>query len=203
LQRDDDTVLILTNRHVVDMRFTESQGAQDTPLKDIPKLKVTYFDQQSNPGSVIWLAPNRIDLAIVKAKAPSEIQPVDWQSMPPVSSGQDVFAVGNPVGLDWSLTKGVVSQVRKAPFGSEGKTIDLPIIQTDATLTYGNSGGGLYTHQGQLIGINSAIVHPLLGNAGFSIRVSVLMDLKPTGLKLPDRAESKEAGATKTPESKK
>jgi S1-C subfamily serine protease len=197
LQRDGDVVLILTNRHVVDHRYAEDQSRGETPISEISKPRVTYFDRQSNDGEVIWIAPSQVDLAVVKAKAPQEVQPVDWQTMPALSSGQEVFAVGNPVGLGWSYTKGVVSQLRRFPSGAGDKKLDIPIIQTDAALTFGNSGGGLYTAAGELIGINSSIVNPQLGRVGFAIRVTLLSKLKPPGLRLPETPEPKKDGTSK------
>ena len=197
VQRDGDVVLILTNRHVVDHKYVEQQGRVDTPISELTAPRVTYYDKQSNDGSVIWMAPDGIDLAVVKAKAPADIQPVDWQSLPTPIVGQDVFAVGNSLGLGWSFTKGVVSGLRQIPSGTANKKLEVPHIQTDTPITFGDSGGGLYTASGQLIGINSFIVNPQLGKLGFAIRVSLLMKLKPTGLKLPDVPASKKSESSK------
>jgi serine protease Do len=80
------------------------------------------------------------------------------------------------MGLGWTYTKGVVSAIRLTKFGK----FDIPLIQTDTSITYGNSGGGLYTSKGELVGINTSIADPRLGSGlGFSIRVLVLNDLKP------------------------
>ncbi len=186
IQRDGDDVLILTNRHVVDPKFAEQHGKAETPLKGLPALRVTYYDKQSNNGKVIWGAPGEIDLAIVKTKAPKDIEPVAWQAKGGVSAGQDVFAVGNPLGMGWTHTKGSISQVRKIPVGPENKTRDVSFIQTDTSITFGNSGGGLYlASSGELIGINSSILDPRLGGKfGFAIRPLILLALKPPGLNL-------------------
>ncbi len=190
VQRDGDMVLILTNHHVVDMLFAHSQGVSETPMTNIAPLQITYYNKVSNPGSVVWIAPDAIDLAMIAAKAPKEIEPVVWQTMPKIIAGQDVFAVGNPVGLGWTFTKGVVSATRTTPHPKDTPKRQVPIIQHDSSITYGNSGGGLYSKEGELIGINSSIVNPLLGKAGFAIRATVLLDLKPTGLTLPSHPGS-------------
>lgn len=192
LQREGDDIWILTNHHVIDNTFARSHGEKDTPLKDIPKPTIYYFDKTKTSGQVLWVAPDGIDLAVVKASAPRVIEPIDWQAMPRVHAGQDVFAVGNPMGLNWTYTKGVISATRKERFPRNNPTRDVPLLQTDTSITHGNSGGGLYNTEGQLVGINSFIMS---GNAasglGFAIRPSILLELKPEGIKLP------EGGATK------
>ena len=193
VQRDGDEVLILTNLHVVDLKFALSRGQQITAQNDLPKPTVKYFNGQSNPGTVTWTAPDGVDLALVKVVAPREIEPVSWQALPRVLAGQKVFAVGNPVGLGWTYTSGVVSALRKERLPREDPKRDVPIIQTDTPITFGNSGGGLYAEDGELIGINSSIVNPSLGKGlGFAIRMNVVLDLKPEGLNLP--------ASTSTPE---
>ena len=193
VQRSGEEALILTNHHVIDIAFARSNGQSSTPIKDITNLKVSYFNQKTHPGTVVWVAPDGIDLALVKATAPKEIEPVAWQRFPKIIAGQKVFAVGNPLGLGWTYTEGAVSATRKIPSPLGGKSRDVPIIQTDTSITFGNSGGGLYSSEdGHLVGINSAIANPNLGKGlGFAIRVSVLMDLKPDGLSLPASGGSK------------
>jgi Trypsin-like peptidase domain len=187
VQRNGDEALILTNHHVVDIAFARSHGLNSTPLKDIAKLKVLYFNQMSFKGTVTWVAPDGIDLALVRAAIPPGIEPVQWQGMPKVSASDEVFAVGNPQGLGWTYTKGVVSATRKHKYPPDRPVHEVPVIQTDASITFGNSGGGLYSStDGQLIGINSFIADPSGGKGlGFAIRATVLLDLKPDGLILP------------------
>ena len=186
VQRDGDEVLILTNLHVVDLKFALSRGQQVTAQNDIPKPKVSYFNGQSNPGTVVWTAPDGVDLAMVKVTAPKEIEPISWHALPKVHAGLDVFAVGNPLGLGWTYTRGQISALRKERLPHNDPRRDVPIIQTDTSITFGNSGGGLYTPAGELIGINSSIVNPNMAKGlGFAIRTTVLLDLKPPGLNLP------------------
>lgn len=189
VQRSGDEALILTNHHVVDIAFARSNGLNSTPIKNIPKLKILYFNQKDYPGTVTWLAPDGIDLALVKATLPKEVEPAAWQALPRVVAGQEVFAVGNPAGLGWTYTKGVVSATRKHKYPPDRPTHEVPVIQTDASITFGNSGGGLYSSaDGQLLGINTFIGDPSRGGGlGFAIRATALMDLKPDGLILPFR----------------
>ena len=99
-------------------------------------------------------------------------------------AGQEVFAVGNPINLGWSLQQG--RRLRPSA-GRSTAPATIGIIQSDTKTTFGNSGGGLYNTAGQLIGINTAIADPRLGSGlGFSIRPRILLELKPEGLKLPE-----------------
>ena len=86
--------------------------------------------------------------------------------------GQKVFAVGNPFGLDWTLTTGIVSALDRSLNEEKGTTID-HLIQTDAAINPGNSGGPLLDSAGELIGINTAIYSPSGANAGIGFAVPV------------------------------
>ena len=87
--------------------------------------------------------------------------------------GQKVFAIGNPFGLDWSLTTGIVSALDRALPHEEGKGALEHMIQTDAAINPGNSGGPLLDSSGRLIGINSAIFSPSGAYAGIGFAVPV------------------------------
>ncbi|UJP06909.1 MAG: trypsin-like peptidase domain-containing protein, partial [Nitrosomonas sp.] len=86
--------------------------------------------------------------------------------------GQKVFAIGNPFGLDWTLTTGIVSALDRSLPGGDGRTID-NLIQTDAAINPGNSGGPLLDSAGRLIGINTAIYSPSGASAGIGFAVPV------------------------------
>src|SRR5881628_1290666 len=87
--------------------------------------------------------------------------------------GQKVFAIGNPFGLDWSLTTGIVSALDRALPDEDGKGALEHMIQTDAAINPGNSGGPLLDSGGRLIGINSAIFSPSGAYAGIGFAVPV------------------------------
>jgi S1-C subfamily serine protease len=84
-----------------------------------------------------------------------------------------VFAIGNPFGLDWSLTTGVVSAIDRSLPAEDGRTIIEHLIQTDAAINPGNSGGPLLDSSGRLIGINTAIFSPSGTYAGVGFAVPV------------------------------
>src|SRR4029453_16062957 len=87
--------------------------------------------------------------------------------------GQKVFAIGNPFGLDWSLTTGVVSALDRSLPAEDGRTIIEHLIQTDAAINPGNSGGPLLDSSGRLIGINTAIFSPSGASAGVAVALPV------------------------------
>jgi S1-C subfamily serine protease len=180
IQRSGDDAFILTNRHVVDGNYALLH--LPTPLEIIPPLTIGYLTKERHTGTVVWVASDDIDMAIVRAPCPNEIEAVPWNSAANARIGEPVFAIGNPVTLGWTFSRGIVSQIRSQKSGSR----DVPIIQTDASLSPGSSGGGLYNAAGELIGLNSAIVAPFLGGRlGFAIRTDILRELKPEVLELP------------------
>ena len=185
-QIEGDQALILTNRHVVDSTFTSRQGfgvVGNPMLADIPKLEILYVDGSKLAGGVTWIAPDGVDLALIRAKCPTDkIAEGDWRENGTASLGEEVFTVGNPVGYGWTYTAGKVSAVRDDTRGSERA---VPVFQVDATISPGNSGGGLYNQAGKLIGINTYIVNPSIAqNLGFAIRTEFLNELKPPKLNL-------------------
>ena len=189
VQRDGNDALIITNKHVVDHMFATTHGATETPFKDLQNMfppLITYLNvDDKEHGKVLWVAPlsEGVDLALVRARCPVDIEAVPWQSSGKLLQGETVFAIGHPIGLSWTMTKGVVSALRQEKHG----TREVSTIQTDASITHGNSGGGLYNDKGELIGINTFIANPALGsNLGFSIRTTMLAELKPPGLKIPE-----------------
>lgn len=174
-----ETAMILTNRHVIDPEFEYSSAPTVDP-KNLPMVEVTYVDGSKKPGEVIWVANDRVDLAVVRAICPaSGVEVADWRETPRIRVGERVFAVGNPVGLGWTLTQGSVSALRQRKLSKR----NVPVVQIDATINQGNSGGGLYNESGQLIGINNFIIDPARAqNTGFAIRAEILKELKPKGL---------------------
>lgn len=98
--------------------------------------------------------------------------------------GQKVFAIGNPFGLDWTLTTGIVSALDRSLGGEEGPSVE-HLIQTDAAINPGNSGGPLLDSAGRLIGINTAIYSPSGASAGigFAVPVDTVMRVVPQIIK--------------------
>ena len=161
----DDSGLVVTNFHVI-------AGAH--------RLIVTLADQREFDAQVVGVAPEK-DLAVLRLKDP----PNDIQSLPlgdssELSVGRTVLAIGNPFGLDTTLTTGIVSALGREIEAPGGRTIR-GVIQTDAAINPGNSGGPLLNSLGQLIGVNTAIYSPSGASAGigFAIPVNTVKDVVP------------------------
>ncbi len=148
---------IVTNFHVV---------------KEGQKWEVTLSDQTIWDAELVGYE-SRKDLAVLKIAAPAEkLTPIPVGTSYDLKVGQSVFAIGNPFGLDQSLTTGIVSAL-----GREIESIArIPIrdvIQTDAAINPGNSGGPLLDSSGRLIGVNTAIYSPSGASAGIGFSVPV------------------------------
>ena len=138
--------IIVTNYHVV-------EGAS--------KLVVTLADNSQWPGKLIGADPNN-DLAIVRIQAqPESYDILKFSDSNDIVVGQKVLALGNPFGLRQTLTTGIISALGRTIAAKNGRKIE-GIIQTDAAINPGNSGGPLLDSEGNVIGINTAII----GSAG-------------------------------------
>ncbi len=144
------------------------------------RFKVTLADGSDWDAEVVGTAQDK-DLAVLKIPAPAErLQPLPVGSSHDLLVGQRVLAVGNPFGLDHTLTVGVVSALGRELDAPNGRTIH-DVIQTDAAINPGNSGGPLLDSRGRLIGVNSQIVSPSGASAGigFAIPVDTVAHLVP------------------------
>jgi S1-C subfamily serine protease len=113
------------------------------------------------------------DIAVLRIRVPgNRPAPVAIGTSHDLRVGQKVFAIGNPFGLDWSLTTGIVSALDRSLNGDDGGVIQ-HLIQTDAAINPGNSGGPLLDSAGRLIGINTAIYSPSGASAGVGFAVPV------------------------------
>jgi len=147
---------IVTNYHVI---------------KGSYKAKVTLSDQTTWDAEVTGIEPRK-DLAVLRIKATSPLQPLPVGSSHDLRVGQSVFAIGNPFGLDQTLTTGIISALGREIESVDGVPIR-DVIQTDAAINPGNSGGPLLDLSGRLIGVNTAIVSPSGSNAGIGFSVPV------------------------------
>jgi len=163
----DPNGLILTNNHVVAALAgaSDGPGAQVTPSgQDVPgpqamKATVTLSDGRTAPFSVVGADPSS-DIAVVRAQGFSGLTPITLGSSKDLKVGQNVVAVGSPLGLSGTVTTGIVSALdRPVSTAGEGRNQNtvLDAIQTDAAINPGNSGGALVNMNGELIGVNSAI----------------------------------------------
>ena len=147
---------IVTNNHVID-------GAD--------KVEVTYSDGTTVSAQVVGKDPDS-DLAVIQVDTPADqLHPVQFADSTQVKVGQLAIAIGNPFGLQGTMTVGIVSALgRTLPAGGDNQTglaYTIPdIIQTDAPINPGNSGGVLVNDQGQVIGVTSAIESPVQANSG-------------------------------------
>lgn len=133
---------ILTNSHVVNDGQTE-------------QIQVVFHDKESVPAKLVWNDPS-LDLAVIKVEK-SGLTPIELGDSDQIKVGDKAIAIGNPLGLDLqsTLTSGYVSGLARSITMQNGVTMD-GLIQTDAAINRGNSGGALLNSSGQLIGINTA-----------------------------------------------
>ncbi|CAM6101783.1 unnamed protein product [Calypogeia fissa] len=152
---------VVTNYHVI-------RGASD--------LRVTLGDQSVYEADVVGYDEDK-DVAVLHIDAPEDkLRPLPVGSSSDLLVGQKVFAIGNPFGLDHTLTTGVISGLRREiSSAATGRPIQ-DVIQTDAAINPGNSGGPLLDSSGNLIGINTAIYSPsgTSSGVGFSIPVDTV-----------------------------
>ncbi|KAF9666399.1 hypothetical protein SADUNF_Sadunf16G0225400 [Salix dunnii] len=152
---------VVTNYHVI-------RGASD--------LKVTLADQSTYDAKVVGFDQDK-DVAVLRVDAPKDkLRPIPVGVSADLLVGQKVFAIGNPFGLDHTLTTGVISGLRREiSSAATGRPIQ-DVIQTDAAINPGNSGGPLLDSSGSLIGINTAIYSPsgASSGVGFSIPVDTV-----------------------------
>ena len=150
--------VILTNFHVVD-------GADS--------VTITLFNGEAYTAALIGKDPNT-DIALLKISAPEEdLFPVEFGDSSQILIGQVVYAIGNPFGIDRTLTRGIVSNLNR--------TIDSPkqhrqikgVVQIDAAINPGNSGGALFDSRGRMIGMNTAIASQVGQNSGVGFATPV------------------------------
>jgi 2-alkenal reductase len=153
----DDAGNIITNAHVV--------GTSDRVM-----IRTAAGNVMS--AQVVGRAPNQ-DLAVVRLSGRGSLPPpVAIGSSADLKVGQSVFAIGNPFGLDQSLTTGIISALKRRMPTAGGREVT-DVIQTDAAINPGNSGGPLLDSAGRVIGVNTAILSPSGTNAGVGFAIPV------------------------------
>jgi len=165
----DDQGHIITNFHVI---------------YQADKIEVILNDQKSYDAKVIGISPNH-DLAVLKINAPvDQLKSIIRGSSQDLKVGQKVISIGNPFGLDHSLTTGVVSALGRSMNSIGGRKIH-DVIQTDAAINPGNSGGPLLDSSGKLIGVSTLIYSPsgTFAGVGFAIPVDIVKHVIPQLIK--------------------
>jgi S1-C subfamily serine protease len=146
---------IVTNFHVV-------EGAR--------QINVTLFDGSIHEASLVGGDPNN-DLAVVKIDAPKDkLFPITWGDSNRLLVGMRVYAIGNPFGLDRTMTTGIVSSLNRSLETRNHRTVK-GVIQTDAAINPGNSGGPLLNRQGYMIGITTAIFSRVGQSSGIGMAI--------------------------------
>jgi S1-C subfamily serine protease len=153
----DEQGHVVTNVHVI-------AGAAEATVK--------LADGRDYPATLVG-ASEAHDIAVLSIRAAGKpLKPVAIGTSHDLRVGQKVFAIGNPFGLDWSLTTGIVSALDRS-LDNESGGVNRHLIQTDAAINPGNSGGPLLDSAGRLIGINTAIYSPSGASAGVGFAVPV------------------------------
>jgi len=146
---------IVTNYHVVE---------------DAKQLVVNLYDGSSYPAEIVGVDPNN-ELAVIKIDVPAEkLFPIPWGDSGHLLVGMTVYALGNPFGLERTLTLGIISSLNRTLRTESHRTIK-GVIQTDAAINPGNSGGPLLNRRGEMIGINTAIVTKSGQSAGIGLAI--------------------------------
>lgn len=153
---------ILTNFHVVD-------GAQ--------RINVRLSDNSELPADVIGV-DSETDIALIKIDSPNPLPSVVLGDSDLIEVGEYVVAIGNPLGLDHTVTAGIISALGRKNLSIEGRELYSNFIQTDASINPGNSGGPLISLHGEVIGINTAINKQAQG-ISFAIPINMVKTLLP------------------------
>jgi S1-C subfamily serine protease len=161
----DDKGLIVTNNHVVE---------------NADNLEVTLADKSKVAAKLVGRDPEN-DIAVIRVSVAKEkLTPLRLGDSSQLQVGQMAVAIGNPFGLDRTITRGVVSAVGRSLKSDSGRQIR-NVIQTDAAINPGNSGGPLLNSRGEVIGVNTAIFTPSGGSVGigFAVPVNTVKKLLP------------------------
>jgi len=153
----DESGHVITNYHVIE---------------DASEATIRLANGKDYPASLVGASPLH-DIAVLNIKVSHRLSPpLPIGTSHDLRVGQKVYAIGNPFGLDWTLTNGIVSALDRSLTEENGNTVE-HLIQTNAAINPGNSGGPLLDSAGRLIGINTAIYSPSGASAGIGFAVPV------------------------------
>ncbi len=166
-----DDGYILTNNHVVSSSESESYYQ----VSEATKITVTLFDDDTTYEAKIVGTDEETDLAVIKIDK-TGLTKAEFADSDSIKVGEFAMAVGSPLGLQSSVTCGIVSAVNREVTDSEGKTYTL--IQTDAAINAGNSGGALVNSEGKVIGVNTLkLTGENVEGMGFAIPINSTTDI--------------------------
>lgn len=141
-------------------------------IADASVATVRLADGKDYPATLVGVSRTH-DIAVLRIRIPAKSAvPIPIGTSHDLQVGQTVYAIGNPFGLDWTLTTGIVSALDRSLTGENGVLIQ-HLVQTDAAINPGNSGGPLLDSAGRLIGMNTAIYSPSGASAGVGFAVPV------------------------------
>jgi len=162
---------ILTNNHIVSSASSESYYS----VSEATKMTVTLFNDETKYEAKIIGTDEQTDLAVIKIEK-SGLSKAEFADSDNIKVGEFAMAVGNPLGMQSSITCGVISAVNREVTDSDGKKFTL--IQTDAAINSGNSGGALVNSEGKVIGINTLKLSGTgIEGMGFAIPISSTTDI--------------------------
>ena len=166
-----EDVYILTNNHIVATTSSESYYE----VSEATKVTVTLFNDETEYEAKIIGKDEQTDLAVIKIEK-SGLSKAEFADSDSIKVGEFAMAVGNPLGMQSSVTCGIISAVNREVTDSEGKKFTL--IQTDASINSGNSGGALVNSKGQVIGVNTLKLSGTgIEGMGFAIPINSTNDI--------------------------
>ena len=168
---------ILTNNHIVSTSSSSSNSSSSNyySVSEAEKVTVTLFNDDTTYDAKIVGTDEQTDLAVIKIEK-TGLPKAEFADSDNIKVGEFAMAVGNPLGMQSSITCGVVSAVNRKITDSDGK--EFTLIQTDAAINAGNSGGALVNSQGQVIGINTLKLQGTgIEGMGFAIPINSTTDI--------------------------
>ena len=166
-----DDGYILTNNHIVATSSSESYYE----VSEATKLTVTLFNDETEYEAKIIGTDEQTDLAVIKIEK-TGLSKAEFADSDSIKVGEFAMAVGNPLGMESSITCGVISAVNREVTDSDGKKYNL--IQTDAAINSGNSGGALVNSEGKVVGINTLKLSGTgIEGMGFAIPINSTTDI--------------------------
>ena len=170
-----DDGYILTNNHVVSSSSSSSSNNSYYQVSEASKVTVTLFNDETEYEAKIVGKDEQTDLAVIKIEK-SGLTKAEFADSDSIKVGEFAMAVGNPIGMQSSVTCGIISAVNREVTDSDGKKYTL--IQTDAAINSGNSGGALVNSEGKVIGVNTLKLSGTgIEGMGFAIPINSTTDI--------------------------